>query len=146
MSLSRARRSPPISRSVSPESINNNQSQAPIGDQSYQQARPQSQSGDSYSFESPSHQRSSSNAHRPTPETAHQATNAPVVGNQDASESDISKEHASSPAIKGQSAWSGVRRPRHSIGRLWIWEIAAILFSLICMAAVIGVLVYEDGE
>ncbi|KAK1979242.1 hypothetical protein LZ30DRAFT_726790 [Colletotrichum cereale] len=35
---------------------------------------------------------------------------------------------------------------RSLIYRLWLWEIAASIFSLACMAAIVGVLLYEDGR
>jgi hypothetical protein len=32
------------------------------------------------------------------------------------------------------------------VGRFWLWEIAASIFSIVCLAAIVGVLMYEDGK
>ncbi len=41
---------------------------------------------------------------------------------------------------------SRTEKLRDIIGKFWLWEILAYCFSLACMGAVIGVLLYEDGK
>lgn len=38
------------------------------------------------------------------------------------------------------------RSARSFMYRLWLWEVTASVFSLVCMAAIVGVLLYEDGR
>lgn len=44
------------------------------------------------------------------------------------------------PAVKSRP------HDRKLVQRFWLWEISASILSLACMAAVIGVLMYEDGK
>ncbi|ETS75940.1 hypothetical protein PFICI_12884 [Pestalotiopsis fici W106-1] len=51
-----------------------------------------------------------------------------------------------SPSVSACPAVKPRPHGRKLVQRYWLWEISASILSLACMAAVIGVLMYEDGK
>ena len=50
------------------------------------------------------------------------------------------------PQFHGDSPLDKAGKFRLIVSKFWLWEILAYCFSIACMGAVIGVLVYEDGK
>lgn len=49
-------------------------------------------------------------------------------------------------SAKEQSEDRPLNRFRTTISKSWMWEILALLFSIVCMSAIIAVLAFEDGK
>ena len=49
-------------------------------------------------------------------------------------------------SAKEQSEDPPLDQLRTTISKSWVWEILALLFSIVCMSAIIAVLAFEDGK